>query len=455
MTAPDDEARAGATERPPYAEALRLAIPAALAAAVTPLLGLADVFALGRSARPLDVAAVGLGAVVFSLAYWSFGFVRMSVAGLVAQANGAGDRLEERAALYRGAAIGGAIGLALIVLKAPIEAIAVGLLGAGSEASAATLGGARGYVGVRLWGAPFALATYALLGFLTAKGRTDYLFAVAAAATALNAALDLWFVLGLGWGPRGVALGTLIAETAGFFLAAGLSWRLVRANDGDWRAPRARLFEPGAVRRTLAVNRDVFIRTLLLTACLSWFIQRGGQFGDAVLAANHALFQMFLFTGLALDGTAIAAETLVGRAIGDPDAARRAPRIKAAILATGAPALAAALVFAVVYAGAGASILALLVDDAAIRGAGVQFLPWVAASPLVVVAAFQLDGIFIGATRAREMRDGMIISTLIFLPMSVVLADRFGNHGLWAAFMLYLVARAGTLARYLPRVWRV
>lgn len=438
-----------------YARILKLAWPASVAASVTPLLGAVDVWALGQSERPLDIAAVGLGSVIFSLAYWTFGFIRMSVAGLTAQATGAENETEARAALARGAGLGGAIGLALVVLQIPIGALSFHLLALDSNASGETLNAGLDYFSIRIWGAPFALASYAAFGWLTARGRTDYLMAVSLVMTGLNIVLNVWFVLGLGWGAAGVAAGTLIAEIAGFVVALGFVLMILHKSGGvraHWRV--ADFWEAKAIRRTLSVNRDIFIRTLLLAFCFAWFVQRSGAFGDETLAANQTLLQLFLFTGLALDGTAIAAETLVGQAMGARDRARGLNRYRSAVRRSFILAGVAALFFAALYGFAGDALIALLIADQAIARTAALYMPWVAVSPLIVVIGFQLDGIFIGATRAQEMRDSMIVSAIIFLPASLWLADAFGNHGLWASFSLYFLLRAGALAVYLPRLKR-
>ncbi|MEL7487103.1 MAG: MATE family efflux transporter, partial [Pseudomonadota bacterium] len=281
---------------PTIAEVLRLAWPASVAASVTPLLGTVDVWALARSDRPLDIAAVGLGSVIFSLVYWAFGFIRMSVAGLTAQASGAEDPREERASLARGVFIGGGLGLLLLLLQWPIGAAAFPLLALGSNASAETLAAAEAYYAARIWGAPFVIATYAAFGWLTAKGRTDALMTVSLAMTALNIALDYAFVVYFGWGAEGVAIGTLIAEVAGALFAGGYILSILRREGGasaHWAS--LDLWSRGAVMRTIAVNRDIFIRTLLLALSFAWFVQRGGAFGDVVLAANQVLLQLFLF----------------------------------------------------------------------------------------------------------------------------------------------------------------
>ncbi len=438
-----------------YGEILRLAWPASVAASVTPLLGAVDVWALAQSDRPLDIAAIGLGSVIFSLAYWTFGFIRMSVAGLTAQAAGAEDEAEARAALVRGGVIGACIGVALVVLQLPIGLAAFQLLGTGSEASAETLAHGRTYFDIRIWGAPFALASYAAFGWLTAHGRTDFLMAASLFMTLLNIGLDYWFVMGLGWGAAGVAYGTLIAEIAGFFAAMAFVLILLKDHGGvkkHWRPQE--FWKAERLSRTVSINFDIFIRTMLLAFCFAWFVQRSGAFGDVTLAANQALLQLFLFTGLALDGTAIAAETLVGRAIGARDRATGKARYDQAVRKTFLLGCIAAVLFTFFYWAAGTPLITLLTPEGPIREDMNTFMPWVIISPLIVVIGFQLDGIFIGATRSREMRDSMIVSAPIFLAASIWLANSWGNHGLWAAFSLYFILRAVTLAIWLPRIAR-
>ena len=436
-----------------YRKILALAWPASIAASVTPLLGAVDVWALAQSSRPLDIAAVGLASVIFSLAYWSFGFIRMSVAGLTAQAAGAEDEAEARAALLRGAVIGGGIGLVLLMLQFPIGLVAFNALAVGSDASIETFDAARQYYAIRIWGAPFALASYAAFGWFSARERTDYLMAVSIFITGLNIVLDYWFVVGLGWGAAGVAAGTLIAEVAGFFVSLAFVALILLRHGGlktYWKPDE--FFAVSKLRRTLSVNFDIFIRTLLLSFSFSWFIQRSGAFGDVTLAVNQTLLQLFLFTGLALDGTAIAAETLVGQAMGARNPANGLMRYQSAVRRTFILAIAASLFFVAFYWAAGDALIALLTPAGEIRDAAHAYMPWVIASPLIVVIGFQLDGIFIGATRAREMRDSMIVSTPIFIAASLWLASQYGNHGLWAAFMLYFIIRGATLGAYMPRL---
>lgn len=439
------------TDQPPantvsYRRVFALAWPASVAAAVTPLLGAVDVWALANSSQPLGIAAVALASIIFSLAYWSFGFIRMSVAGLTAQAVGAGDEREARAALIRGSVIGGGIGIILVVLQIPIGIASFHLLALDSDASAQTFTAAREYYDIRIWGAPFAIASYAAFGWFTARERTDFLMIASIIITLINIILDYIFVVHWNWGASGVAAGTLIAEIAGFFVCLGLVILLLMRTGGlktHWRD--AEYLNPQKLKRTVSVNFDIFVRTGLLSFSFAWFTQRSGAFGDVTLAANQVLMQLMLFTGLALDGTAIAAETLVGQSLGAGGKSGLA-RYRIAVRRTFEMALVTALLFAIAYAVAGGAIINLLTPEGILRAESMRYLPWVIASPLIVVVCFQLDGVFIGATRAREMRDSMIISTAVFIPVSIVLADSFNNHGLWAAFSLYFILRALTLA---------
>ena len=440
-----------------YGQILALAWPAAIAAAVTPLLGAIDVWALANSERPLEIAAVALASVIFSLTYWSFGFIRMSVAGLTAQAVGAGDEVEARASLIRGGVIGAGLGLLLVVLQIPISRAAFHLLAIDSDASAQTFESARQYFAIRIWGAPFAIATYAAFGWFTARKRTDLLMIASIIITALNIILDTVFVIYWNWGASGVAAGTLIAEVAGFFISLAFIALIISKTDQDapsWRS--IEILDREKLRRTLSINLDIFIRTGLLAFSFSWFTQRSGAFGDVTLSANQILLQLMLFTGLALDGTAIAAETLVGQALGASKKSKEKARqeFRVAVRRTFEIATVTALLFVVLYLVAGGAIINVLSPEGEIREQTLKFLPWAIISPLVVMGCFQLDGIFIGATRARQMRDAMIVSTGIFILASLQLTHTFGNHGLWAAFSLYFIVRGLTLGVALPEIHR-
>ena len=387
----------------------------------------------------------------------------MSVAGLTAQAVGAGDDSEIRLGLIRALLLGAAIGLLMVFAQIPIGAIAFRLLAIGSQASDTTFDSAQTYFSIRIWGAPFALATYGCLGWLTARARTDFLMITALAMTFINIALDLLFVLTFNWGAAGIAAGTLIAEISGFAISFGLVCLMLKRDALlDFRVSRASLFDGEKLRRTLSVNRDIFVRTLLLAFSFAWFVQRGSAFGDVTLAANQVLLQLFLISGLALDGTAIAAETLVGQALGNAQQSGNSTQMRATAFTTYRQivrrsfilATIAALTFVVLYGALGHGLLRLLTPEGAILSDARQYWPWIIISPLIVMICFQLDGIFVGATRSTEMRDSMIISVFIFIPLSLYLPAIMGNHGLWLAFSIYFMMRAIGLGAFLPRISR-
>ncbi len=428
-----------------------LAVPAAAASAATPLLGLIDAWALGRSPNPLEVGAVGLAAAVFSVLYWTFGFLRMATSGLAAQADGAGDEAEARALLARSAILGAVIGLALLLLRPLIEPVAFALLRTGSEASAGTFEAARAYFSIRLWAAPAALSMYAITGWLHGRGRTGLALAATVLMTAINAALDYYFVVILGEGAEGVARGTAIAETAGFLCTAGAAAVVCLQNGGLRRFwERAIVFDPAAFTRLFAMNRDVLIRTAMLVTAFAFFTQRSSGWGDVTLAANQILIQLFLFTGLALDGPAIAAESLVGGALGRRDHAAYRATLRYAAQATAV----AAAPFALAYFVFGDAVVSLMTTSDTIATEARQHMVWVALSPAVVALAFFLDGVFIGATRGRDLRDTMAVAFVIYLASWFALAPALGNHGHWAAFLFYFLVRGGLLLIRLPRIGR-
>ena len=433
-----------------FGRVVALALPAAAASAATPLLGVVDAWVLGRSANPLEVGAVGLAAAVFSAMYWTCGFLRMSAAGLAAQAAGRGDEAEARAVLVRSVLIAMGIGVTLLAAGPLIRQVAFGALRTGSAASAETFVAAETYFSIRLWAAPAALASYAATGWLTGRGRTAVAMAATVGMTVLNGVLDWVFVERAGMGAEGIALGTAIAEVAGLvFTALGIGWVL---GETGWRAHWQTAFvaKASVVADLFATNRDLFIRTLLLVGSFVFFTQRSSSWGDVTLAANQILIQLFLLTGLALDGPAIAAESLVGAAVARRDAAA----FSAVLRYAGAATAIAAAPFSIAYAALGPAIVSAMTTDSAIAATAQSYMPWVAFSPVAVALCFLLDGVFVGAGRGRDMRNMMIISVLIYLASWFALTQVFGAQGHWAAFMLFFLVRGGTLAARLPDVRR-
>ena len=424
----------------------RQAWPIILANASVPLLGLVDTAVIGHYGSAADLGALALGALLFNVVYWSFGFLRMATTGFIAQAAGAGDEAEVRASLARPVLMGVALGALVWLLQWPLAAAYFALMDA-SEAVAAT---GTSYFQARVWGAPAALALYAFSGALIGLGRSRTLLGVQLLLNGLNAVLDVYFAGVLGMGARGIGLGTAIAEWITCLVAAVVLWRVLRARhaDGEPFLPWARIIDGGALRRTLAANGDIMLRTLCLLGGFGWFASQGARFGDVTLAANHLLLQLVSFSAFFLDGFAFVAEALVGSAVGARDTARlrRAVRLSSEL----------ALVTAALLAGAiwlgGPMVVGLLTSLDDVTAVALVHLPWAALYVLLSVAAFQLDGVFIGATRTREMRNASVASFAIFLACAIPLAERFGNHGLWAAFVVFVVARAAALLPYYRRI---
>jgi MATE family multidrug resistance protein len=422
---------------------LAIAVPVMVSNVSTPLIGVVDTGVVGQIPDPAYIGAVAVGSLVFTFAFWGFGFLRMATTGLTAQALGARDEPELISVLGRALLIAVAAGLGLILLQWPIREIAFYLLEGSPEVEAL----ARDYFDIRIWAAPVTLANYALLGWFIGLGRTGTGLFLQLVLNLTNMALDALFVLRFGWAVEGVALGTLLAEMVATVVGLWVASRYEGGLEGlvNWD----RLLIRDRIVRTLSVSGDIMIRSLALVFVFVWFTARGAVQGDVILAANAVLMHFVSVGAYFLDGLAFSAEALVGRAVG---AAHRSGLVAAARMTT-LWAAGVALSISLVLTLAGSSFIDLLTVDAAARSAARSFLPWAAAAPLLGVWAFQLDGIFIGATRTLDMRNAMLLSTCIFMAAWWVLTP-WGNHGLWAALYVHYLARVGTLAYFYPRLVR-
>ena len=423
---------------------LAIAVPIMVSNASTPLLGLVDLAAVGRIGGAAPIGAVALGGLVFTAVFWGFNFLRMATTGLTAQSVGARDSEALADHLGRALLVAVIVGCVLFVLQWPIAALGFAWLEGSAEVEAL----ARDYVAIRFWSAPATLCNYALLGWFIGLGRARVALALQLVLNLTNIVLDVVFVVGLGWGVQGVAAGSLIAEVVatvvGLRLAAGvlrghgvaLSWRRVRS--------------PAALRHTLAVNADIMVRSLSLMAVFLWFTAQGARHGDLVLAANALLMQLVGVASYVLDGVAFAAETLTGQAVGARDPAR----LRRVVTLSSAWAGFAALLLTGLFLLAGEDLIALLTTDPALRQLARTYLPWAACVPIAGVTAFQLDGVFIGATRAPAMRNAMLQSLVVFA-VAWWLLRPWANHGLWAALYAHYAARTVTLLARYPALARV
>lgn len=432
---------AGTSPAITHRRVLHIALPIVVSNATIPILGAVDTAVVGQLGEAAPIGAVGIGAIILTSIYWVFGFLRMGTTGLVAQARGAGDAAETGALLMRGLMIAAAAGLVFIVGQAAVFWAAFEL----APGSADVEDLARGYLAIRIWGAPAAIGVYALTGWLIAMERARGVLALQVLMNGVNVLLDLLFVLGLGWGVEGVAVATLIAEWSG--LALGV-WLCRAAFAGDQWRDWPRVFDRARLRRMAQVNGDILIRSVILQASFTSFLFLGAGLGDVTLAANQVLLQFLQISAFALDGFAFAAEALVGQALG---AHARADLRRAAIL-TSQWGLGFAAAMAAVFLAFGPWLIDVMTTAPDVRLASRVYLPWVVAMPVLGIAAWMLDGIFIGATRTRDLRNAMAISATVYAATLALLVPALGNHGLWASLIVLNLVRAVTLGLRYPRL---
>lgn len=430
-----------------YRRVFLLAIPLIFSNLTQPLLSTVDTVLSGHLPGAAALGGVAVGGIFFNTIYWTFGFLRMTTTGLVAQAHGARRHDELRIHFLRALASAAGIGALILILQLPIISIAVRVLGA----SDAVAQNARLYCHIRIWSAPAALANYVILGYLLGRQRARTALVLQAMVNVVNVAVALLLVLRLHWGVAGVATATMAADWAGCALGLGLAHNALHRESGEHRVTWRELVDGPSLLHLFALNRDIFLRTISLVAAYIWFTRTGAREGDATLAANAVLMNMFFIVAYGLDGFANATEALVGESIG----ARKFDHYRAVLRASTVSALIVAALASLVYLVAGSHLIGLFTNVEAVRVLARRFLPWTVALPVLSVWCFQFDGIFIGATRARELRDSMIISFVVFLVLAMAFRRLFGNHGLWCAFSIWMVVRGITLAMRLPRVERL
>lgn len=414
---------------------LAIALPIMAANISEPLIGLVDTWVIGRLPEAYYIGAIALGATIFSFIFWGFGFLRMGTGGLTAQAEGAREGAELRAVLGRTLVIAVVAGLGLIILSPLIESFAFWLLRGSSDVEQH----ARTYFQIRVLSAPFALANYVFLGWFIGLGNARMALFLQLILNLGNMVFDLYFVLGLGMTSDGVALGTLVASViaAGAGLAAALAE--LKKRGGAWDLDR--ILNPEKLKRTAAVNFDIMVRSVAVVFAFSLFTAKSAEVSDIVLAANSVLMNIVVFGSFLIDGFAHSAETLAGQAVGARDRAR----FRRYAVLSSQWALIIAFLFALITWVAGSFVIDALTVNLEVRDTARSFLLWTVAAPITGVACYQLDGIFIGATQTRDLRNMMLLSVALYLPAWYYFVLIFGNHGLWASLMLFLALRGLTL----------
>lgn len=420
-----------------------LAAPMILSNISVPLVALVDSIVIGHLPHAHQLGAVAVGASLYTVLAWAMGFLRMGSTGFAAQAAGRNDGAALRQVLLQGLLL--AIGLAVVLgaIGVPLSGVALHFMQPSAELDQLT----RDFFHTRLFGLPAALASYALVGWFLGAQNARAPLAILLVTNLVNIVLNLWFVIGLDWGVAGSARASVIAEWTGALVGLGLARSALRAWPG--RIAWAALGLWQSWRPLLAVNRDIFIRSLVLQSVFFLITVQGARLGDATVAANALLLNGLLLTAHALDGLAHAVEALCGHAIGARD--RLALR-RSLVVACGWS-LIASIGFACLFLLTGHLFIDMQTDIAEVRETAYRYLPYLAALPLIAVWSYLLDGLFIGATRAREMRNGMVLTLLLVLPLAWVLQG-LGNHGLWITFLSFMTLRCLTLGTVAWRLHR-
>lgn len=416
---------------------LAIALPMTLAWLTTPLVGVVNLGAIGQLGDPAAIGGVAIGALIFDIVFLSFNFLRAGTTGLVAQAFGVGDRREIAAIFMRAVILAAGIGLAILLLQWPLLFLSQTLIGGSDAVQAAT----AEYFSIRILSAPFALANYVILGWLIGLGRAGLGLALQVVLNGVNMVMSLTLVLAFDFGPAGVGWASLAAEAVAAVVGLVVVWRMLAPHP---RPVRAEILDRAAFVRMVAINRDIMIRTLALLFAFAFFTARSAAAGDIILAANEILMNLIVLAAYFLDGLAAAAEQLAGRAIG----ARHRPAFERAVRLTVGWGFAVGAAATLLYLVAGPALIDLMTTSPEVRETARHYLLLAALFPVVGTLAYQMDGVFIGATWSVDMRNMMLVSLAAYFASWWVLEGLLGITGLWLALLVFLIVRGLTL------VWR-
>lgn len=425
----------------------QIAIPSMIANISIPLLGLADAFIMGHLPDPRYLGAIAIGAMIISILYNSANFLRMATTGLTAQAGGRKETASILRIYMRASILAITIGTSFVLLQWPIAQTVFSLAGADENVEIL----AREYFMIRVWGAPFALMNFVAVGWLLGLHKAKLALWIQLFLNISNILLNFFFVYGLGMDVDGVALGTVLAEA----LASILAFRIISRHSKEifghniWdRKARIGLFDRAEFIKLFILNRDIFIRTACLTGSMAIFTILGANMSNEILAANAILINLQMMTSYALDGFAQAAEVLVGKEIG----AKSRSGLRKVVILSSKWALVTAILISLMYLLFGNMIINGLTNIEPVRNTAANYMIWVIVLPLISVWCFLLDGIFIGATAGKYMRNGMIISASIYIASLTIFLPLWGNHGLWLSYIIFMGVRAISLAANYPKI---
>lgn len=420
--------------------------PIMIANGAAPIVGLVDTLMVGRFVGTSALAGIGLGAVIYGIFYWGFGFLRMSTAGLAAQSDGQGAEADVQAHILRALPIALTIGLFLFLIQSWLLPLAFKIYTASPEIEDA----AMTYIRARLWGLPATLATIALMGWFVGISRSGLALYMQIVLNLANIILSPILVLGFGAGLYGVGIASSLAEWAGLLAGLIFAYREVKRRGGfrSEALTRKALLAREALSKLGITNSNIFIRTLSLTVGFNFFGNAAASEGETFLAGYHILMQFITMSALILDGFAHTAEAVTGAAFGAKNRARfdRAVKLTSEYSILFACMCSAAIFFV------GPSIISLLTDDPIVISSALRYLPYCALGPIAGFAAFQIDGIFIGTTQTHAMRNAGIAAVIIYIIAHFLIYPAIGAKGIWIAFLFYYVMRAFTLALYYPSV---
>jgi len=421
---------------------LRLAIPNIISNLSVPLLGAVDTALVGHLDEVYYLGAIALGGMIFNFIFWGFGFLRMGTTGITAQAFGEHDKTESVMTLVRALLVAGIFSALILLLQTFIADLSFWLVEATEEVEDYT----RIYFDIRIYTAPATLGLYAINGWFLGMQNARYPMIVTVVLNVLNIILDVFFVYSMNMHVDGVAWGTLIARYVGLTLAVILLVYKYRS----WLKAyvREKLLELEPVKKFFSVNRDIFIRTLCLIFTFSFFTAKSAEFGNVILAANTILLQLWMIVSYGIDGFAFAAESLIGRYTGAGDSRKVKQAVKYCFIWGIGIGLGASLTYALLDR----SILSLFTNQQDVIDTAMLFFAWTIAGPAVSSFCYIWDGIFIGATATVPMRNSMIIATvLVFLPVYGIGVYYLGNHALWMAMTLFMIARGAVLSLFAPK----
>lgn len=424
-------------------EILDLAVPSIVTNITTPLLGLVDVAIVGHMGAAAYIGAIAVGGSMFNMLYWLFGFLRMGSSGMTAQCYGSGDKEGQSKILEQALLVALIAGALMIALRHPVCEAVLWFM----DVDTTTRELARTYFLILIWGAPAVLGNYVICGWLLGMQNSKATMWISIFINLCNIAVSCTFVYALHYNIPGVALGTLCAQWAGFFLAASIA--LLRYDIILCRLKE--LYELKGLKRFFRINGDIFLRTVCLVTVTLWFTRTGARQGEEMLAVNALLMQFFTLFSFFMDGFGFSGEALAGKYIGAGDK----PRLSESIIKICRWGLLLAVIFTIIYVVGGDLLLRLLSDDHKVVAHAREYMYWVVTIPIAGFLAFTWDGVFIGATATREMLMTMACATAIFFATYFIAYPLLGNHGLWLAFIGYLLTRSVALSiigrRYLIR----